>query len=299
MEKAGDANRLTRAYFDSLLLEMRHIGAETPDTALTLYGHTFRTPVMTAALSHLERHCPPYGMADLAAAAVKAGAVLWTGMGEEDELERIVATGAKVIKIIKPHKDNGVIFRKIAHAEECGCIAVGMDIDHAFNSRGEKDNVMGLPMAGKNVEELGAFVKATALPFIVKGVMSVRDALLCRLAGARGLVVSHHHGIMDYAVPPLMALPEIVEAVGDAMPVFVDCGVTSGLDVFKALALGATAVSVGRALMGPLTEGGADAAAQRIGDITAQLAGAMARTASHKLAHIERSMVRETGFCLV
>lgn len=291
--KPGDANRITREYFDSLLLEMRHIGSVIPDTKLSLYGETFSTPVMTAALSHLDK-CHPGGMAELARGAKAAGAVMWAGMGDEEELERIAGTGAKTIKIIKPHRDNDIIFRKIAHAEACGCIAVGMDIDHAFDSRGEHDVVLGLPMAGKSLEEIRQFANASKLPFIIKGVLSVQDATQCVQAGVQGIVVSHHHGILAYAMPPLMVLPEIMAAVGGSIPVFVDCGVESGLDVFKALALGATAVSVGRALMGPLSESGADGATRHIQEITAQLAGAMARTCSIDLAHIDRSVVRES-----
>ena len=60
---------------------------------------------------------------------------------------------------------------------------------------------------------------------------------------------------MNYAIPPLMILPKIVEVIGGRIPIFVDCGVESGMDVFKALALGADAVCVGRALMDPLKEG--------------------------------------------
>lgn len=287
----GDANRITREYFDSMLLEMRHIGATLPDTSLTLYGHTFATPVMTAALSHLNK-CHEDGMAELARGAKAANAVMWTGMGEEAELERITATGAKTIKVIKPHANHDDIFRKIAHAEACGCIAVGMDIDHAYNSRGGYDTVLGLPMTGKSLEDIRQFTGATKLPFILKGVLSVRDARLCLEAGIQGLVVSHHHGIMDYAVPPLMVLPEIVQAVGGKIPVFLDCGVESGMDVFKALALGATAVSVGRALMDPLSKSGAEGAANAIRDMTAQLAGAMARTCSPGITQIDRSVVR-------
>ncbi|MDR0292743.1 MAG: alpha-hydroxy-acid oxidizing protein [Oscillospiraceae bacterium] len=289
---SGDANRITRAYFDSLLIEMRHIGAAVPDTKLTLYGETFETPVMTAALSHLDK-CHPGGMAELARGAKAAGAVMWAGMGEDEELTRITAAGAKTIKIIKPHADSAVILRRIAHAEQCGCIAVGMDIDHAFNGRGEQDIVLGLPMAGKTLDDIRRFVSATKLPFIIKGVLSVRDALLCAQAGVKGIVVSHHHGILDYAAPPLLMLPEIVRAAGGDMPVFLDCGAESGLDVFKALALGATAVSVGRALMGPLSENGAEGAADAIRKMTAQLAGAMARTCSPGVAHIDGSVLRE------
>lgn len=71
-------------------------------------------------------------------------------------------------------------------------------------------------------------------------------------------MVSHHHGIMDYAVPPLAVLPEIVKAVDGQMDIFVDCGIVSGMDAYKALALGATAVCAGRVIMKPLGEKGAE-----------------------------------------
>jgi isopentenyl diphosphate isomerase/L-lactate dehydrogenase-like FMN-dependent dehydrogenase len=241
----GDANKITREYFDSLLIEMRHIDAVLPDTRLQLFGETFSTPIMTAALSHLN-NCHPEGMAELARAAKAADAVMFAGMGEEDELDRIVATGARTVKIIKTYADNEVIFKKIAHAERIGCLAVGMDFDHAYNGRGEYDVINGLPMTGKTLEELKRFVAATKLPFVVKGVLSVQDALKCMEAGVQGIVVSHHAGIMPYAIPPLMILPEIAEAVAGKMKLFVDCGIQSGFDAFKALALGADAVVIGR-----------------------------------------------------
>ena len=287
----GDSNRITREYFDSVLIEMRHIDAVLPDTSFTLYGESFKTPVMTAALSHLN-NCHPDGMVELARGAKLADAVMWAGMGDEAELEGITATGAKTIKIIKPYADNNDIFKKIEHAEKCGCIAVGIDTDHAFCSRGEYDVVLGLHMTGKSLDEIKSFVKATKLPFIIKGVLSTVDAKKCIDAGVQGIVVSHHHGIMNYAVPPLMILPEIVEVINGTMPVFLDCGVESGYDVFKSMALGATGVSVGRALMGPLTEGAAQGVADKIKDINAELKGVMARTNSHNLGDIESSVVR-------
>lgn len=290
-KRPGDANLINREYFDSLLLEMRHIGAVVPDTSLALYGESFATPVMTAALSHLNK-CYPDGIVELARGAKAANAVMWVGMGDDEELEGITATGAKTVKIIKPHADNAVILHKIAHAESCGCLAVGMDIDHAFNGRGEHDNVLGLPMCGKSIEEIKQFVSATKLPFIIKGVLSVRDARLCVDAGVQGIVVSHHHGIMDYAMPPLMILPDIIREVGGVIPIFADCGFESGFDVFKALALGATAVSVGRTLMGPLSNCGADGVTTAIREITSQLAGAMARTCSTNISDIDPSVIR-------
>ncbi|MDR2599112.1 MAG: alpha-hydroxy-acid oxidizing protein [Oscillospiraceae bacterium] len=289
--KIGDSNRITREYFDSLLLEMRHIDAVVPDTSIELYGERFLTPVMTAALSHLN-NCHPDGMVELARGAKAANALMWAGMGDEDELEGITKTGAKTIKIIKPYIDNDVIFRKIKHAEECGCIAVGIDTDHAYNWRGENDIVLGFEMTGKSLDEIKQFVKSTKLPFIIKGVLSTVDAIKCIDADVQGIVVSHHHGIMDFAVPPLMVLPEIADVVKGKMKIFVDCGVENGFDVFKAIALGADAVSVGRALMGPLSENGAESVKAKIEDITTTLAGTMARTACADLSKIEKSIVR-------
>jgi isopentenyl diphosphate isomerase/L-lactate dehydrogenase-like FMN-dependent dehydrogenase len=288
--RAGDSNRITREYFESLLIEMRHIGAIIPDTRLHLYGEEFSTPVMTSAFSHLDRFRED-GMVVMAEGAKAAGAVMWAGWGSDTELERITATGAKTIKIIKPKADNGLILHRIAHAEACGCIAVGMDVDHSFNKKGEYDNIRGTQMAGKTLDEIRQFAGATKLPFIIKGVLSVQDALKCLDAGVRGIVLSHHHGIMDYAVPPLMILPKIIEAVGDKIPVFVDCGVESGFDAFKALALGAAAVCVGRTILEPLKENGADGVKDMIQDMTAQLAGAMARTCSPDITRIDSSLI--------
>ena len=293
--RAEDSNRITREYFDSLLIEMRHIDAVLADTSLHLFGETFSTPIMTAALSHLDKFgYHNDGMVELAKGAKAANAVYWSGMGSEDELKRVTSTGARTIKILKPEANNDIIFRGIAHAEACGCIAVGMDLDHAFNRRGEYDLVDSLPMRPKSLDEVKSFVNATKLPFIIKGVLSIQDALKCVEAGIQGIVVSHHHGIMNYAIPPLMILPDIVKAVAGKMYVFVDCGFESGYDAFKALALGATAVSAGRSLLSPLSKGGAEGAKTTILNMTAELAGVMARTCTENIKNIDPSLVYNT-----
>lgn len=294
-KRGGDTSRITRDYFDSILVEMRHIDSVEPDMALSLYGHTFKTPVMFAALSHLQK-THPGGMAEAARGIVQAGAVMWAGMGDEAELGDILATGAKTIKIIKPYADEREVLRRIDHAKVNGAIAVGMDIDHAFGSKGERGSVLGIPMRPVTFDMLRAYVKAARpLPFVVKGVLSVRDALKCADAGVGGIVVSHHHGMVDYAVPPLMALPDIRKAVNGAYPIFVDCGVERGLDVFKALALGADAVSVGRALMGPLHDNGAQGVADKIEEINKELSWAMAVTCAADITKIEPGVLRWQG----
>jgi isopentenyl diphosphate isomerase/L-lactate dehydrogenase-like FMN-dependent dehydrogenase len=294
MTYTSNSDKITRDYFDSLLVEPRYLDAVIPSTQMTLFGETFRTPVMTAALSHLHNTAPD-GMVVYARGAALSGAVHWVGMGSERELEEIVATGARTIKIVKPHADNHEVLRKIEHAVKAGCIAVGMDIDHAFNSSGGYDDVFGLPMKAKTTEELAEFVQASAVPFIVKGVLSTRDAEKCLKAGCAGIVISHHHGIIQYAVPPLMMLQDIISATGGSIPVFVDCGIESGMDVYKCLALGAKAVSVGRHLM-PLLKDGAEAVARRMDEITAELAGVMARTGVRSLEEMDPTVIHRRTF---
>lgn len=286
----GDAARITREYMDSLLIEMRHLDGVLPSTKLEIYGRSFDTPVMMAAFSHLDP-VRENGMVEIAKAAAKANALNFAGMGSEEELERIIETGAATVKVIKPYRDNERILRKIEHARQAGAFAVGMDIDHAFNRSGGYDVVLGEEMRPKSFSELKSFVAASPLPFIVKGVLSVQDAVKCAEAGAKGIIVSHHHGILPYALPPLQALPSIVEAVGERMTIFVDCGIATGYDTFKCLALGASGACVGRAILGALKEEGAEGAYKYLMQMTEELSGAMARTASSDVARIDSALI--------
>ncbi|MBO7569164.1 MAG: alpha-hydroxy-acid oxidizing protein [Bacteroidaceae bacterium] len=294
MQLTSNSDKITRDYFDSLLVETRYVDSGIPSTQMTLFGETFRTPIMTAALSHLHNTAVD-GMTLYARAAAQSGAVHWVGMGSDEELETIVATGARTIKIIKPHADNREVLRKIEHAVQVGCMAVGMDIDHAFDSKGGYDNVFGLPMKAKSAAELTEFVQAAGIPFIAKGVLSPHDAEKCLKAGCAGIVVSHHHGMISYAVPPLMVLQDILSATGRSIPVFIDCGIESGMDAYKCLALGAKAVSVGRHLM-PLLRNGAEAVADRMDEMTAELAGVMARTGVHSLEAMDSTVIHRRTF---
>ncbi|NLL73911.1 MAG: alpha-hydroxy-acid oxidizing protein [Clostridiales bacterium] len=285
-----DSNQITREYFDSLLLEMRHIDGLIPSTKLELYGEEFDTPIMMAALSHLD-NVRENGMVEMARGAKAANAVNWAGMGDEDEIAAITSTGARTINIIKPYADHNYILKRIEHAENCGVMAVGMDVDHSFGSNGKYDIVLGEEMEPKSLSQLKEYIQSTKLPFIIKGVLSEQDAYKALEAGAKGIVVSHHHGIMDYAVPPLLILPKIAKVIDGQIPIFVDCGVMSGMDVFKALALGADAVSAGRVIMDPLKKNGSEGVKNQIIKMTEELAGVMARTCSKDINHIDSSLI--------
>jgi isopentenyl diphosphate isomerase/L-lactate dehydrogenase-like FMN-dependent dehydrogenase len=286
----GDSNKIAREYIESLLIETRHIDAKVPSTELELYGTSLKTPVMSAAFSHLYKLADD-GMCEMARGMKRAGAISWVGMGSAKELKSIIRENPNTIKIVKPHADNKLILDEIRQAEEAGAIAVGMDIDHVFTKDGGTDGFEGTKMAPKSMDELALFVQLTKLPFIVKGVLSESDAQKCVQIGAGGMVVSHHHGLMDYAIPPLMVLPDIASIADGKMPVFVDCGISSGLDAFKALALGATAVCAGRSLIPILQEKGAKGIAQEMNAITKQLAGAMAKTGCASISKITPDII--------
>lgn len=292
--KSASSDVITRAYLDSLLLEVRHMDACLPDTSMKLYGKEFKTPVTTGALSHLSS-LREKGMEEMAKGAYMAGAVAFSGMGSKEELEGMIESGASVIKIIKPYKDRDSVYDKIAHAEKSGALAVGIDIDHAF-SRSGYDVIRGDEMRPLQTSELCDMVKATSLPFVIKGVLSLQDAEKCLSAGVQGMVISHHNGRLDYSAPPLMILPEIKKLAGDTIPLFVDCSLETGVDVLKALALGAYACSFGRPLMPPLKESGAQGVCSKIEEITRDLAYAMAMTATKDIYSVDPSIVRNGSF---
>ena len=289
--KSLSSDVITRAYIDSLLVEVRHLDAVMPSTEMTLFGKTFATPVATAALSHMGNQYPD-GMAAMADGANQAGALCFSGMGPQDELERMVATGAQVIKIIKPYADRDSVYAKIRHAEEIGCLAVGIDTDHAFDRRHGYDCIEGMEMFPLSSAELKAMVASTKLPFFIKGVLSRKEARKCLDCGVKGMVVSHHNGRIETAVPPLMVLPEIAEEVNGEAALFVDCAIQSGLDVLKCLALGATGACVGRPLMQPLREKGPEGVRDTIAAITNDLRYSMAMTASPDVKSVDPTIVR-------
>lgn len=290
----SDTDELTREYFNSIMISPRYLDSQIPSTDTVVFGKTFCTPIATAALSHLHSVCEN-GLTEFAKGAGKAGAVHMVGMCEENELDDILDANKDTVKIVKPHLDDDVIYAKIKHAVDKGAFAVGMDIDHAVGSNGDYDNVYGLPMHTKTSKQLEEYIKFAGVPFVVKGVLSAKDAEKCVEAGAKAIVVSHHHGMMKSMTPPLLMLPEIVKAVDGQAMIWVDCGFETGMDVFKALALKADVVCVGRALMGPLKKG-FDGVSERINEMTDELKTVMARTGASCIKDIDPSVLKFRNF---
>ena len=257
-KRTSDANLITARYMDSILIEQRLIDSVIADTKITIFGEEFSSPVMTPAFSHLKnfKGRELTGLEEYSTAAKELNILNFVGMMENDMFEKIIKTGAKTVRIVKPYADNGKVRDQMQFAESVGAFGIGMDIDHIFGENGA-DVVIGEEMAVQTSEMLRSYIESTKLPFVVKGVLSVEDAVKCADLGAAAIIVSHHHGRLPYAVPPMMVLPEIKAAlIGRDMKIIVDCGIESGSDVYKALALGADAAAVGRSMLPSLEENG-------------------------------------------
>ena len=289
--RISDANVITQKYMDSILIEEKIIDSVVADTTTEFLGETFSMPVMMPAFSHLKSFNGREltGLEEYSVAAKNANILNFVGMMENDMFDKIIATGAKTVRIVKPYDDNAKVRDQMQYAESVGAFAIGMDIDHIFGETGT-DICVGEKMAVQTADMLRSYVESTRLPFIVKGVLSARDALTCAQIGAKAIIVSHHHGRMPYAVPPMMVLPEIKEALeGRDVKIIVDCGIESGADVYKALALGADACAVGRSMLPSLEKDGAAGVEAFLTKVKNELRFIMSNTGFAKVSDIDDS----------
>lgn len=289
--RISDANIITQQYMDSILIEEKIIDSVVADTSVEFLGTTFSSPVMMPAFSHLKNFGGREltGLEEYSIAAKNANILNFCGMMENDMFQKIAATGAKTVRIVKPYADNGKVRDQMQFAESSGAFGIGMDIDHIFGETGV-DICVGETMAVQTTDMLRSYVESTKLPFFVKGVLSVRDAIVCADIGAKAIIVSHHHGRMPYAVPPMMILPEIRDALeGTGVKIIVDCGIESGADVYKALALGADAAAVGRSMLPSLEKDGVPGVESFITKVNNELRYIMSNTGFAKVSDVDDS----------
>ncbi len=292
--KPVDVNDMTREYIDSIMIEERLIDAVLPSIKVNIFGEDFDTPIMTPAFSHMhaKNEDEEDPMVAYSRAAKECNAVNWVGMEPNEIVGKMLETGARTVRIIKPFADHSIIRDQMAFAEEHNAFALGIDIDHVFGYNGAYDVCDGYQMGPITQQSIREFVQATDLPFVIKGVLSVHDALKCADCGVKGIVVSHHHGRLPSAVPPLMVLPDIADALkGSGIQIFADCHIDSGVDAFKAIALGADAVSVGRAMMRGLSAEGAQGVVKKIKSMNTELITVMGYTGFSKVKDIEPSVL--------
>lgn len=272
--KADDANIINRRYLDSLLVEMRVIDSVEPSLDTEIFGRRFSSPIMMPAFSHLNKVGKDgrKPMQEYAEAAKLLNLLNWVGMEPDEEFAAIAAVGAPTVRIIKPFANHDLIRRQISFAEKQGAFAVGIDIDHIAGKDGHFDVVDGQPLGTITQEALAEYAGSTKLPFVAKGVLSVTDALKAREAGCKGIFVSHHHGRIPFGVPPTYVLPQIKKALaGSDVTIFCDCGIDTGYNAYKALALGADAVAVGRGILAPLLKEGTKGVVAKVEKMNQQL----------------------------
>ncbi|RVU77006.1 alpha-hydroxy-acid oxidizing protein [Lactobacillus xujianguonis] len=294
--KADDANVHNRAYLDNILVEMRVIDAVEPDLTTEIFGRKYASPLTLAAVSHLNKVLSDKSrkpMQEKARAAKNAKVLNWIGMESNEEYHEIVQEGGDTVRIVKPFADHEKIIGELQLAEKLGAVAVGMDIDHVPGTNGKYDVVDGIPLGPITFEDLQKYVHSVKIPFVAKGVLSVRDAVKARDAGAKAIVVSHHHGRIPFGVPPLKVLPEIKEALrGSGMTIFADGSLMSGYDAYKALALGADAVLIGRGILSELLKDGQEATEQKIVKMNEQLLEMMLYTGIKDTKSFDPSVLR-------
>ena len=289
--RLSDANEITERYMDSILIEERLVGSKVADLETKILGESFSMPVMTPAFSHLAcfNGRKQTGLVEYSLAAKECNVLNFCGMMENEQFQQIAATGAKTVRIVKPYADNAKVRDQLAFAEDAGAFAVGMDIDHIFGPEGY-DVVVGELMTAQTEDMLRSYVESTKLPFVVKGVLSVADAVKCAEIGAKAIIVSHHHGRLPYAVPPMMILPQIQAALaGKDVEILLDCGIASGADAYKAIALGAKAVAVGRSMMPALEKEGTPGVVKFLTGIASELRFIMSSTGFARVADIDAS----------
>lgn len=224
-----------------------------PETTTTLLGKTLSMPVLAAPIGGVAFNMggavseQEYADAVIQGCLAK-GTLGCTGDGvpefiHQSGFKAIADAGGLGIPFIKPWEDIE-LFEKIEKAQASGADIIGMDIDAAGLVTLRK---MGRPVSPKSVSELKKIRAAISGKFILKGVMSVDDALLAVEAGVDAIVVSNHGGrVLDFAPGAAEVLPRISAAVKGRIEILADGGVRSGGDVLKLLALGADAVMIGR-----------------------------------------------------
>ena len=288
------ANRNYEAW-QQILLNMDTICPNRPvDTSVQLFGRTFDLPVFAAPIATVVNH---YGdkldeatyTDALIAGCRESGIAAFLGDSMADYVFPTVCNSMNrlgySIPTIKPWNEE-LVFQRIELAKKNGAQVLCMDIDGS-----------GLPFlknitppsGSKSVQQLRQIIEYAQVPFILKGIMTVSGARKALEAGAAGIVVSNHGGrVLDSVPATATVLPTIADAVKGQMKVFVDGGIRTGLDVFKALALGADAALIGRPFVTMVYGGGKEGVKAYAAKLKSELSDAMEMCGPRSIAEISK-----------
>jgi 4-hydroxymandelate oxidase len=303
-------------------------GAGPADTSVTLPGARAATPVVVAPTA-FHRLAHPDGERATARAAAAAGAVLVTSMASTTAVAEVTAASrsvrpdAAVWFQLYLQPDPEVTRALVRRAEQAGCTALVVTVDSPVFGRRTRDdrngfhdlpsghaaeNMRGLPGAppggtldiamspALSWDDLRRLRDHTELPIVLKGVLHPDDARLAVGEGVRGVIVSNHGGRqLDAAPASVEALPRVADAVAGRIPVLLDGGVRTGSDVVTALALGATAVGVGRPVLWGLAAEGEDGVARVLAELRADTAHVLTLCGARDRAGLSRDQVVARG----
>jgi lactate oxidase len=302
-----------RAFNDFPILPRRLTGTHATDLRTTLLGHALPFPMIVAPTG---LHGLAHATAELGSATgtARAGTLYTASASSNKPLEEIAraTAGPKWFQVYL-NKDEGVSRSLLQRAKAAGYSAIVLTVDGLFGP-GVSDEFLRLGAAfppeltfgnydpryggGGSIrnrktnlgyDDIG-FVRETAgLPVVVKGILRGEDARQSLRAGAAAVQVSNHGGRQQDGVPAAISvLRSVVDAVEGQTPVLFDSGIRRGVDVFRALALGATAVAIGRPVIYGLVVGGARGVSGVLDHLGAELRTAMLVAGVGRISDITR-----------
>jgi 4-hydroxymandelate oxidase len=277
------------------------------DTRVNLFGQELPFPILLAPTG-AQGLIRPGGDLEVAAGAAAAQATLVISSSASLRVEEIARHAKSPVWFqLYVQRDRAFTKDLVQRAEESGCRALCVTVDsptHGTRDR-EQHAKSELPdralpnFAGKDylnpaltwndIEWLQSFAKT---PVLLKGILDAGDAGTAVKAGVAGIIVSNHGGRnLDTAPATADALPEIVERIAGRLPLIVDGGIRRGTDILKALAMGASAVQIGRPYLYGLSVAGAEGVARVVDILRKEFELAMMLTGRPTIASIDRSVL--------
>lgn len=306
--------RWNRDAFDRCRLSVR-VPEETPplDTAVSLLGTALPSPIFLAPTAY-HRAFHPEGERATARGAAQAGVPYCVSSGTTTPLADIVAAsgGAPLWFQLYLAKDRGKSRDLVAMVQDLGVRALCLTVDTPTTGARDRETRAGFalpadvetpywahvrddgdaspnPVSWCDVEWL---VQAARVPVCVKGVLDPRDAERARAMGCGAVMVSNHGARnLDTVPSALEALDRIAQRLGGGVPLTLDGGVRRGTDVLKALALGATAVGIGRPAVWGLAAAGAEGVAAVCTIVQREFEMALALTGVRRVAAVSRDVL--------
>ena len=268
------------------------------DTGCTLFGRSFDLPLMSGPIGSMTQ----YSKEDVTVAfndgvmegTAATGTIDCFGDGLAQvtlpgALESMVRHHADAIPVFNPLQ-NDAIMKKMDLFEESNVLAMCVVVDSAGLSHWKH---AGFHASSKTVEDLRELKAHTKKPFLVKGIMTVKGARQAVEAGADGIIVSNHGGRALADVPGTAeVLPEIVKAVKGETTIIVDGGIRHGVDMVKAIAIGADAVLICRPFAVAWFGGGAEGVKTYIELLKQEFSEAMYMVGARKISDLNPEMLR-------